>query len=444
MKDKKRDLRKDATDIFYAAIEAVHPFKILKGCCHLQGDTLIAGDRYYDLNLFERVYVVGAGKGSASMAKALEEILGARIAEGIVITKYGHREETKRIEVIEAAHPIPDRRGVEGTEQVLNLLSKTTEKDLVICLFSGGGSALLVDPVEGISLEDKRALTELLLASGADIKEVNALRKHLSKVKGGRLAEKASPSTILSLILSDVVGNDLSTIASGPTYPDPTTFDDCIRIIRKYGLMEKLPQQILKYLQRGVEGKVKETPKGGDPVFLSVTNLIIGSNFVALKAAKERAEKLGFNAIILSSFIEGEAREVAKVHTAILKEIVKTGNPLDRPACLLSGGETTVTLKGYGKGGRNQEFALAAALEIEELEEVVVLSAGTDGTDGPTDAAGAFADGSTVRRGREVGLDPTSYLDRNDSYSFFKPLKDLFITGPTGTNVMDLMIILVA
>ncbi len=442
MKD--RELRQKAREIFFAAIEAVHPSKVLKRVCTLQKETLRVMGREFDLSSFEGIYVVGAGKGSAAMARSLEEVMGDRIREGMVVTKYGHSERTERIRVLEAGHPIPDESGVEATSRILELLSKTTERDLVICLLSGGGSALLTAPEEGISLSDIKELTRVLLLRGVDIKEMNTLRKHLSRVKGGKLAKRAFPSQVLSLIISDVVGDDLSSIASGPTYPDPTTFRDCLDIIERYDLEGEVPPSILKHLKRGREGKVEETLKEGDPVFSRVTNIIIGNNLMALEAAKRKAEGLGFRSIILSSMVEGEAREVAKVHTAILKEVIKTGNPVERPACILSGGETTVTVRGNGKGGRNQEFALAAALEIVGLEGVLVLGAGTDGTDGPTDAAGAFADGSTVRRGEEAGLDPLSYLRRNDSYNFFKPLSDLFVTGPTGTNVMDLRIMLVS
>jgi hydroxypyruvate reductase len=299
-------------------------------------------------------------------------------------------------------------------------------------------------PVENLSLQDKQAMTRLLLDCGAKIHEVNAVRKHLSQVKGGRLAKLAYPATIVSLILSDVVGDPIDSIASGPTAPDGSTFLDCWRIVQRYGLAERIPRSVRDFLQRGLQGIANETPKPGDPLFEKVQNVIIGNNRTALLAAKERAEGLGFNTLILSGFIEGEAREAGGFHAAIAKEILTTGNPVRRPACVISGGETTVTIRGDGHGGRNQEFALAAAINIEGMDGAVMLSAGTDGTDGPTDAAGAIVDGNTVQRAKTQGLDAGDYLQRNDSYHFLEATDDLLITGPTFTNVMDLRLVLVS
>jgi glycerate 2-kinase len=281
------------------------------------------------------------------------------------------------------------------------------------------------------------------LDSGATIHEINALRKHLSQVKGGRLAQAAYPSVLLSLILSDVIGDDLDSIASGPSVPDHTTFSDCLRIVDKYGLKPKMPSAVMEIFEKGARGEIEETPKPGDPVFERTQNLIVGSNIQALRAAEQKAADLGYNTLILSSFVEGETREVAKVHAAIAKEILSSENPVGRPACLISGGETTVTIRGRGWGGRNMEFVLASAIDIAGLKDVVVLSAGTDGTDGPTDAAGAVADGTSVPRAGEKGLDPVQYLRENDSYHFFESLDDLIVTGPTRTNVMDLRLVLV-
>jgi hydroxypyruvate reductase len=364
------------------------------------------------------------------------------LRSGIINVKYGHARPLRRISVNEAGHPVPDRAGLRGTHQIIDLLSRTGDQDLVIALLSGGGSALLPAPAPGLTLENKQRTTQRLLASGATIQEINAVRKHISAVKGGRMARLAYPSTLISLILSDVVGDSLESIASGPTVPDSTTFSDCLRILRKYNITSKIPPEVRRYLEKGAGREVEETPKADDPAFARTQNLIIASNIQALLAAKAEAVVLGYHSLILSSFIDGETREIARMHAALAREILTRGNPVRRPACLISGGETTVTVRGRGLGGRNQEFALAAAIAIDGLRDVLLLSGGTDGTDGPTDAAGAMADGETVERARALGMEAEHYLRENDSYHFFKPLGDLLITGPTFTNVMDLHIIL--
>jgi hydroxypyruvate reductase len=436
-------LRRDAKKIFLHAVHAADPQKILSSQVSLQGKILRIGERKYHLPQYKRIFVAGTGKASAAMAVSLEKILGTRITQGWMNVKYGHSQRLKRIRVQEAGHPLPDEKGLEGAREMVRMLSPLAEDDLVIFLISGGGSALLPLPVEGITLAEKQATTNQLLSCGAAIQEINALRKHLSRIKGGGLAKIVYPATLVALILSDVIGDPLDAIASGPTVPDPTTYEDCARILNKYQLWEKVPPSVAGHIRDGLEGKKEETRKEGDPAFQKVYNLVVGNNFLAIKAARKAAQDLGYRPVILSSLVEGETREVAKVHAAIAKEVLLSGNPLLPPACILSGGETTVTLKGKGKGGRNQEFALAAALEIAGWEEILVMSGGTDGTDGPTDAAGAFADGKTVSRGKTMGLDPWSFLEENDSYSFFNNLGDLLITGPTGTNVMDLRIMLV-
>ncbi len=436
------DIKTTAMNIFNSGLKAVEPDTALKSHCSLSGDIFKAGNSIYKLDNFNKVYVIGGGKAALPMAKAVEDILGDRIARGVVVTKYGYGGDAGKIKVIEAGHPIPNENGVKGGKEIINLLNKTTEKDLVICLISGGGSALLSAPAEDISLKDKQRVTDLLLKCGADIKEINTLRKHISLIKGGRLARIAYPSHIVSLILSDVVDDDLSAIASGPTYPDRTTFKESFEILDKYKLKKKVPETILEHIEKGLKNPDMDTPKEGSPFFGKTENLIIGNNFLALKAAKRKAEELGLNTIILSSCIEGETCDVAKVHTAILKEIAASGNPVKRPACVLSGGETTVTIRGSGKGGRNQEFALAAAFEIQGLRDAVILSGGTDGTDGPTDAAGAFAEPSTIKNAMSMGINPKDYLKRNDSYNFFKSIGGLLVTGPTKTNVMDLRVML--
>lgn len=436
-------LRENALAIFKAGLQAADPLEAIHRHVKRIGLKLQVGERVYNLSDYERIYVIGGGKAGAPMARAIEDLLKGRITAGLINVKYGHLAELEVIRLNEAGHPIPDEAGVRGAQEIVELARQAGEKDLVICLISGGGSALLPLPIPGITLEEKQMVTQLLLACGATINEINTLRKHISQIKGGQLARIAMPATLISLILSDVIGDPLDVIASGPTVPDESTFQDCWRILEKYQLVDRIPRSVLNHIRAGLSGQVAETPKPGDPAFSKTQNLIVGSNLLAVKAAAQKAKELGYNTLILSSFVEGETREVAKVHAAIVKEILNSGNPIPPPACIISGGETTVTLKGKGLGGRNQEFVLAAAIDIAGLKDVVILSAGTDGTDGPTDAAGAIADGSTVQRAKDLNLDPFKYLQENDSYHFFQPLEDLILTGPTNTNVMDLRIMLV-
>jgi hydroxypyruvate reductase len=436
-------MRQDAIDIFKAGLNAVRPDRAIFNHCHIEDNYLIVGKNRYNLNQYTHIFVVGAGKAAATMAKAIEQLLGDQIYKGSIIVKYNHALKLDHIRVHQAGHPVPDENGVAGTKDILRLIRRASSNDLVICLISGGGSALMPLPVEGISLTDKKAATNILLGCGARIHEINTLRKHLSGIKGGQLARAAAPATILTLILSDVIGDDLHVIASGPTTPDPTTFADCLKIIKFYGLMKKMPLNIIHHFKRGMASNQLETPKPTDSFFKNVYNVIIASNREAIYDAQLHAKKLGYNSLILSSMIEGESREVARIHSAIAKEIIKSANPIPPPACLISGGETTVTLKGSGKGGRNQEFALAAAIELGEEGKIVILSGGTDGTDGPTDAAGAISDTTTILRAKIEDLDPEADLNNNNSYHFFRELNDLLMTGPTQTNVMDLRIILV-
>jgi hydroxypyruvate reductase len=436
-------LRKHARQIFEAGLQAVDPVEAIKRHSRLEKELLFIGDRQFSLNDYDRILVVGAGKAVAPMARAVEDLLADRISEGVIVVKDEHGLPLKKIRVCEASHPVPDERGVTGTEEILALVEKAGERDLVICLISGGGSALLIAPVGDISLEDKQNATKLLLASGATIHEFNTIRKHLSRAKGGRLAQMAYPATVASLILSDVVGDDLDVIASGPTVPDSSTFQDAEKILKDYGIWNQLASSVRHCIEKGSSGQIEDTPKSDNPAFQQSSQELVGTNLQALEAAAKTAERLGYRPLILSSKAEGEAREVAKFFTAIGKEVLDSENPLNPPVCVLCGGETTVTLQGDGRGGRNQEFALAAALSIEGLNNMVVLSGGTDGTDGPTDAAGAIADGTTLARARENGLDPKDFLRRNDSYSFFQKLDDLVMTGPTRTNVMDIFMLLV-
>ena len=435
--------REDVLAIFQAGVKAVDPAQAIKNHLKLEENRLIVGEKTTDLSGFDRISVIGAGKASAAMARAMEKILDERLNSGLVITKHNHSLPLDKVQVIEAGHPLPDEAGFQGARQIIQFLEPMDEKDLVFFLISGGGSALLPFPVEGLTLEDKQNVTKILLEVGANIHEINTLRKHLSRVKGGRLAKVAYPATLISLILSDVIGDDLDSIASGPTVPDHSTFADCMDILDKYQITYQLPSVVVDILKKGTHGEIEDTPKAGDPAFERTKNLIIGSNILAVKAAAEKAGELGYNPLILSTFIEGETKDVARAHAAIAKEILNSGNPIKRPACVISGGETTVTIRGKGKGGRNQEFSLAAAIEIDGVEGTVILSAGTDGTDGPTDAAGAVADGRTVSRARNLGLNPDDYLRDNDSYHFFEALNDLIITGPTYTNVMDLRLVLI-
>ena len=435
--------RRDSRVIFEAGLVASDPVRLLGRHLRVDGEILFAGERLYDLAQHSNLYVIGAGKATAKMALAVEALVGERIAGGIVIVKRGHTVPLRKVEVVEAGHPIPDQAGVNATETIIGLLRRTQKTDLILCLVSGGASALLSCPVVGLSLQDKQQTTQALLNCGARIHEVNAIRKHISRVKGGRLAKLAHPSTVLSLILSDVIDDSMDNIGSGPTAPDSSTFADCLSIIEGYGVGELIPVPVRSLLKKGAAGEIEDTPKAGDPIFQKVQNLLIGNNQSALVAAKEKAEALGYNTLVLSSSIEGEARKVAMDHVVLARDVLSGSRRIQRPACIISGGETTVAIQGNGLGGRNQEFALVAAIGIDGLEEVVVLSGGTDGTDGPTDAAGGIVDGTTVQRGRDKGLDAQDYLKRNDSYPFLKTVGDLLVTGPTLTNVMDLRLILI-
>ncbi len=427
-------MRADALKILRAALAAADPAAAVARHLSVKQGILTAGRRRYRLDQFEHIFVIGAGKASAAMAQAVERLLGRRITDGIINVKYGDAAKLRRIEINPSGHPIPDENGMRGAERIANLARQAGRRDLLICLISGGASALLPLPAPPVSLEHKQRLTQMLLESGATIHEINCVRKHLSQIKGGQLARLAYPATVVTLILSDVIGDDLDVIGSGPTVPDRSTFVEAGAILEKYKLCKKVAREILTRIRRAET----ETPKPRDPAFARVQNLIVGSNRLAVDAAATKARELGYRTLVLSTYIQGETREIAKMHAAIAKEIVTSGNPVRPPACVISGGETTVTIRGKGLGGRNQEFALASALEIDGLQGVTILSAGTDGTDGPTDAAGAIATGDTVRR----KPDAARYLEENDSYHFFEGLGDLIRTGPTGTNVMDIRLLL--
>jgi glycerate 2-kinase len=425
----KRNLRRDAKAILMAALAAADPTAAV--------DRVLRSRK--DLDGYDRIFVVGAGKASGTMARAVEQFAGNRISAGCVNVKDGDTAKTRLIELRHCGHPMPDERGLSGTKRIAQLCNDAGEKDLVIFLLSGGASALMPFPAIPITLAEKRETTRLLLASGASIHEINTVRKHISAIKGGQLARLAEPAHVISLILSDVVGDDLDVIGSGPTAPDPSTFENAFAVLDKYELRDRVPGRVRERLRNGAT----ETPKPSDPLFENVENIIIGSNQKSLESAARAAKDLGYRTLILSSTIEGETLDVARMHAAITRQIRLHGQPVKAPACVISGGETTVTLPegGEGKGGRNQEFALAAAIDIAGLEDVLILSAGTDGSDGPTDAAGAMADGTTVARAR---LSAAEALMNHDAYSFFEETGDLMITGSTGTNVMDLHLILVS
>jgi glycerate 2-kinase len=377
------------------------------------------------------------------MARASERVLGRRVTAGLINTKDGHLAPLERIALNECSHPVPDARGVDGARRIVELVHGAQLGDLVLCLISGGGSALLPAPAKGVTLQQKQETTRLLLACGATIDEINAVRKHLSAVKGGQLARLAAPATVVALLLSDVIGDPLDVIGSGPTAPDASTFGSAWAVVEKYDLADKIPAVVRARLERGADGALDETPKAGDACFRHVKNLIVGSNRLAVQAAAVKARELGYRPLVLSTTIDGETREIAAMHCAIAREALESGRPAKPPLCLISGGETTVTIRGDGLGGRNQEFALAAALQLQGIPGVLAFSAGTDGTDGPTDAAGAMADGVTTARAAALGLNAAALLANNDSYRFFAPLGDLLKTGPTGTNVMDVRLMLV-
>jgi glycerate 2-kinase len=424
-----------------SALTAVDPCEALRRAVMHKGTTLQVGEHRYDLTRYKGLFAIGAGKASARMAVALEQRLGRRLSGGLVVVKYGHGASTSTIDIQEAGHPVPDLTGQQATEQILALLDQLTADDLVFVLLSGGASSLLPAPAPGIALADKQRATALLLHSGATISEINTVRKHLSVMKGGRMAA-ATRAHLITLILSDVLGDDLGTIGSGPTAPDGTTYADAIQILRRYGIWNKVPPNIRTHLLKGRRGAYPESPKPGARMFRRVQNQIIGNNQAAVETVARVAKQSGLHPLILSTSLQGEAREVAKCFGAIAREIVTTGRPIRRPACLVAGGELTVTVRGKGRGGRAQEFALAAAREIAGLPNVWIAGFGTDGTDGPTDAAGAVVDGQTLTRATRLRVDPMDSLDRNDAYHFFKTVGGLIRSGPTGTNVNDLYLLI--
>ncbi|CCG39684.1 putative hydroxypyruvate reductase [Magnetospirillum molischianum DSM 120] len=447
--------RADLDAIFRAALTRVDPYRMIVDHLRLDGSRLVASFEgachEEDLDGYDRVLVLGAGKAAARMARAVEQVLCDRIVGGLVVVKYGHAERLDRIEIVEAGHPTPDANGVAASRRIAALAEAADARTLVLILISGGGSALLCSPATGsgipVTLADKQAVTAALLASGADIGAINCVRKHLSALKGGRLLRLLAPARSLALILSDVVGDRLDVIASGLTSPDPTTFAEALETLVSYKLRDKVPAPVLRFLEQGADGHLAETVKPHDPILPLTTNCLIGTNLAALRAACTQAEALGYRPVPLTSTLTGEAREVAKALYAIARDVRDHGLLAARPAFLVAGGETTVTVTGSGKGGRNQELALAFLVEMARDplrgQGLHLLSAATDGGDGPTDAAGAFASTASLDRARAAGLSLDAALCDNDSYAFFNAIDGLLRTGPTLTNVCDLQMVLI-
>jgi len=432
--------REDATRIVLAAISAADPKKGVKRSFRIAANELAVGAWHRRAEDIGRIFVVGAGKASAQMAAALEEVLGDRITSGIVITKYGHGVPLRRIKVVEAGHPVPDEQGVKATRELMRHVEGSASDDVVFVLLSGGASSLLVAPAEGITLSDKKTATSVLLSCGATIEQLNCVRKHLSRVKGGQLLRACGSAQVVSLILSDVIGDPLDVIASGPTVPDPTTFGDALGVVDRLGIRGSLPPRVVSRLEAGHRGELPETLKPEEGSFSNSHAVLVGTNSTALRSAACEAERRGYRSHILTSSLRGEASEAAKVVCA-LAEGVPAG---EGPTALILGGETTVTLsRDAGKGGRNQEFALSAAREIRGRPDITVASVGTDGTDGPTDAAGGLVDGETWERAIRCGVLPDVALQRHDAYPLLSATGDLVMTGPTGTNVMDVIVVLV-
>jgi hydroxypyruvate reductase len=427
--------REAALAIWQSALDAAAVEPLVRSSLHLQGDTLACGPLTLDLRGVERVLVLGCGKAGAAMARAAESLLGDRISQGLVVVKDGYTLATRIVELVEAGHPVPDRRGQRAAERILALAESAGPRDVVIFLISGGGSALLPAPAPPLTLEEKQDVTRRLLAAGATIGELNAVRKHLSLIKGGQLARAAAPARVLTLLLSDVIGDPLDVIASGPTAPDPTTFSNALTVLSGRGVVDLVAIDVVGRLRAGARGEIPETPKPGEPLFTNVTHVVVGNNRLVVDAAARAAERLGYQPRVATAALEGEAREVAPM-------LLAQARSLPPPACLIAGGETTVTVRGRGRGGRCQEFALAAALALPSDDESIVLAGGTDGTDGPTEAAGAVITATTLEKGRAAGLDPARALADNDANTFLDATGDLIVTGPTNTNLLDLYLVL--
>lgn len=423
--------REAAHAIWTAVLTAAAPGPLVAKALRRDGEELCAGRCVFDLRRLDRVLVLGCGKAGVAMARAVDEVLAGRIAEGFVVVKDGYAAPAGRIAIAEAGHPVPDARGEAAAARLLHLARGARARDLVLFLVSGGGSALTPAPAPPVTLAEKQSVTRSLLAAGAPIGELNAVRKHLSRFKGGQLARAAGPAPVVTLALSDVIGDALDVIASGPTAPDPTTFADALRVLDDRGCLADAPASIRARLMAGARGEIPETPKPGDPLFAGVEHVIAGNNAVVAEAALACARSLGYDARLLTRDLQGEAREAAR-------RLVGAARGMPAGTCLIALGETTVTVRGRGQGGRCQEFALAAALELDGDPDTVVLAAGTDGTDGPTDAAGAVVDGGTVSRGDAGGRPAAAALADNDAHRYLRASGDLLVSGPTGTNLLDI------
>jgi glycerate 2-kinase len=436
----------DICRILAAAICGADAGEAIKRHVHREADSLVVDRNHFDLNIYQRILVIGAGKASVPMAKSVCEIVGNRLTSGMLITKDGYRppldgQLENKVQVIEGSHPLPEQRNVVATLNLLSLVKGLNNNDLVIFLLSGGASSLLMCPSPGISLHDIQLTTSLLLDCGASIAEINTVRKHSDAIKGGGLAKLLAPATVTSLILSDVVGDQVDMIGSGPTTGDLTTYADTWAILIKYQLVDRVPTSVREHIADGLEGKIPETLKPGDPILKKVTNHIVASNKDALTGAEQAARMAGFSTSILTSSLQGEASAAGDYLCGEAEHLLAGPSSISRPACMLAGGETTVGIKGKGLGGRNQELALGAVKCLSGMERMLLVSLATDGGDGPTDAAGAVATSKTYSRGLSMSLNPQDYLRKNDSFHYFEPLGDLIKTGPTFTNVNDLVLI---
>ncbi|MEJ7840598.1 MAG: glycerate kinase [Rubrobacter sp.] len=427
-------MEKELRGILDAGLAAADPKDAVLRSVRLEGDAVLAGDARFEP---ERIFVVAAGKAAGAMARAAEELFDGRVEAGIVVTKEGHDAGPEALEAVFASHPEPDERGVEASRKVREMVESLEEGDLLVALISGGASALLADPAPPIEIGDLKKLTQDLLKSGADIGEINTVRKHVSVLKGGGLARHAAPAKVLALLLSDVVGDAPSSIASGPAAPDTTTLDGARAVLERYGI--EPPQSIAEHLENA-----EETPKPGDPIFDNVTNVVCGGGRHAVEAAADKARDLGYEPLVLSTTMTGDARAIASVCAAVVREALESGNPAPPPCAIVSGGEATVVVRGAGTGGPNQEFALTLAVELDGVEGWAAFAADTDGNDGPTDAAGGLVDGGMAAKMREAGVDPARALEENDASAALEAGGALLVTGPTGTNVNDLRVVLVS
>lgn len=438
-----KDLKENAIKIFKSALEAADPRKAVLSHLHLEGNRLTAGGKSYDLDQYKRIMLSGLGNYSAHMSRAVEEVLGERLQRGMVIARYTLGFTLEKTEVVEAGFPVPDQSGMMGTAKLKTFVEEADQDTLIIFLLSGGAPSLSTIPVEGIKLAEKLKTTGLLRKSGASLRELYTVQKHLSRSKGGQLTKACHPATMATLIMSDSLNDDLSLICAGLTVPDETTFGEASAILEKYELLEKVPGSVREHIEAGAKGEREETPKPGATIFEKVSHQIVASNLLSLESAENTARGLGYNVMIFPAFLQGEARDMGDRYAGLVKQVKDSSKPISTPACLLFGGETSVTKRGRGRGGPNQEVALATAVELAGTDGFLLLQSSTRGSDGNSDAAGAIVDGNTAKRGQNLGLDPKALLENNDSYSFFRQTGETFVTGPTDTDVMDVGVILI-